>query len=119
MAAAALADARAYLATLPNVTVLDGFDPRDPACLAVVFASIRYYEIRLQNGGALAAHHLRDGEWLPLASGATLNQAFAAVAAHVERIGHLPAWCSAETEAAVRAAAAEVLLGALPSALAA
>ncbi len=114
MADPVLADARAYLATLPNVTILDGFDPREPDCLAVVFASVRYYEVRKLDAGALAAHHLRDGEWLPLATDATLNQAFAAIAAHVERIGHLPAWYSAETEAAVRAAAAAVLAGVPP-----
>lgn len=91
------------------MTILDGFDPREPDCLAVVFCGIRYYEVRRLDDGVLAAHHLRDGEWLPLAAGAMLNGAFAAIAAHVERIGHLPAWYSAETEAAVRAAAAEVL----------
>jgi hypothetical protein len=119
MAHAAIADARAYLTTLPNVTVLDGYDPREPDCLAVVFASVRYYEIRMLDGRTVAAHHLRDGEWLPLAAGATLNGAFSAIAAHVERIGHLPAWYSAETEAVVRMAAAEVLAGAVPFALAA
>ena len=35
----------------------------------------------------------------------------AAIAAHIEQIGQLPAWYSAETEAAVRAAATEVLGG--------
>ena len=112
MAHAHLADARAYLATLPHVTILDDFDPREPDCLAVVFASVRYYEVRLLAGGASAAHHLRDGEWFALASGTTVNDAFASIAAHVGRIGHLPAWYSAETENAVRAAAAEILAGA-------
>ena len=111
MAVQAIADARAHLTTLPNVTVLDGFDPREPDCLAVVFCGIRYYEVRRLDGGHLAAHHLRDGEWLALAVGATLNGAYAVIAAHVERIGHLPAWYSAEMEDAVRAAAAEVLGG--------
>lgn len=72
-------------------------------------------EERLEEGsadGAGAAHHLRDGEWLALAAGATVNGAFASIAAHVERTGDLPAWCSPETDAAVRAAAAEILVGA-------
>ena len=81
-----------------GMAFLDGFDPREPDCLAVVFCGIRYYEVRRLDGGHLAAHHLRDG-------------AYAAISAHVERIGHLPAWYSAETEAAVRVAAAEVLAG--------
>ena len=119
MAEPVLTDARAYLTTLTNVTILDGYDPREPDCLAVVFCGIRYYEVRRLDGGHLAAHHLRDGEWLPLAVGATLDGAYAAIAAHVERIGHLPAWYSAETEVAVRAAATEVLAGAMPFALAA
>lgn len=112
MAHPALADARAYLATLPDVTILDGFDPSEPDCLAVVFASIRYYEIRRGPAGAMAAHHLRDGQWLPLAAGTTPNGAFAAIAAHVERVGHLPAWYSPETDALVREAAADVLASA-------
>ena len=112
MADPVLADARAYLATLSHVTILDDFDPREPDCLAVVFASVRYYEVRMRAAGASAAHHLRDGEWLPLAAGATLNGAFASIAARVGRIGHLPAWYSAETENAVRAAAAEIMAGA-------
>ena len=119
MAEPVLTDARAQLTTLPSVTVLDGYDPREPDCLAVVFCGIRYYEVRRLDGGHLAAHHLRDGEWLPLAVGATLNGAYAAIAAHVERIGHLPGWYSVETEAAVRAAAAEVLAGAPALAIAA
>jgi hypothetical protein len=116
MADPVLADARAYLTRLPNVTILDGYDPREPDCLAVVFCGIRYYEVRMVGDGVLAAHHLRDGEWLPLTVDATPNGAFAAIAAHVERMGHLPAWYSAETEAAVRGAAAEVLAG-VPAAL--
>ena len=119
MADPALPDARAYLSMLSNVTVLDGYDPREPDCLAVVFCGIRYYEVRRLDGGHLAAHHIRDGEWLPLVVGATLNGAYAAIAAHVGRIGHLPAWYSAETEAAVRVAAAEVLAGAPALAVAA
>ncbi len=65
-----------------------------------------------------AAHHLRDGEWLALAEDVTVNGAFASIAAHVERIGHLPAWYPPETDAAVRAAAG-ILAGAAPLALAA
>ena len=119
MAYPAIADARAHLTTLPNVTILDSYDPREQDCLAVVFCGIRYYEVRQLDGGHLAAHHLRDGEWLPLVVGATLNGAYAAIAAHVERNGHLPAWYSVETEAVVRAAAAEVLASAAPFPLAA
>ncbi len=117
MAHPALADARAYLAGLRGVTVFDRPDERDPGCVAFVIAGIRCYEIHATDAGvARAAHHLRDGEWLPLASGGTVNGAFAAIALHVERVGHLPAWYSAETDAAVRAAAAEVLAG-VPSLL--
>ena len=56
MAYPAIADARAHLTTLPNVTILDGFDPREPDCLAVVFCGIRYYEVRRLDGCHLAAH---------------------------------------------------------------
>lgn len=119
MADPVLADARAYLATLREVTIFDWPDPGDPTCVAFVIAGIRCYEIRRGPVGAAAAHHIRDGEWLPLAIGATVNGAFAAIAAHVGCIGHLPAWYSPETEAAVRAAAADILAGAAPMFLAA
>ena len=46
MAYPAIPDARAHLTTLPDVTILDGYDPREPDCLAVVFCGIRYYEVR-------------------------------------------------------------------------
>ena len=119
MAHPALAHARAYLAGLRGVTVFDRPDERDPGCIAFIIAGIRCYEVRDSVGGATAAHHLRDGEWLPLAKAATVNGAFAAVAVHVERIGHLPSWYSPETDAAVRAAAAEIAAGAAPILLAA
>ena len=120
MAHPALADARAYLAGLRGVTVFDRPDQRDPGCVAFVIAGIRCYEVHAwADGGASAAHHLRDGEWLALAEGATVNGAFASIAAHVERIGHLPAWYAPETDAAVRAAAAGILAGAAPILLAA
>ncbi len=109
----------AYLTGLRGVTVFDWPDEREPDLRAFVIAGIRCYEVRVSAAGTTAAHHLRDGEWLPLAAGATVNGAFAAVALHVERVGHLPGWYSAETDAAVRAAAAEILAGAAPFLLAA
>ena len=117
MAHPAIADARAYLATLRGVTIFDWPDPGDPGCVAFVIAGIRCYEIRASADGASAAHHLRDGEWLALAAAATVNGAFASIATHVERIGHLPGWYSPGTDASVRAAAADILAGApaLPS----
>ena len=120
MANPILADARAYLAGLRGVTIVDRPAPYEPHCVAFVIAGIRCYEVHASaSGGASAAHHLRDGEWLALAEGATVNGAFASIAAHVERIGHLPAWYAPGTDAAVRAVAAEVLAGAAPVALAA
>lgn len=119
MAHPALADARAHLTGLRGVTVFDWPDPREPDCRAFVIAGIRCCEIRASHGGiARAAHHLRDGEWLGLAEHVTVNGAFAAVAARVERTAHLPGWYSPATDALVRAPAADVLAGApaLPSA---
>jgi hypothetical protein len=101
--------ARARLATLPAVTIFDRVMPHDPAEVAFVTCGIRCYVIRKENGGFSAAYHLRLGEYLPLAEEATEDTAFATVAEHIRRIGHLPAWWSAKTDNAERTAAAEIL----------
>ena len=100
MAAPVLADARAYLTAVRGVAIIDNPAPREPDCMAFVMAGIRCYEVRATAADASAAHHLRDGEWLALAESGTANAAFASIAAHVGRIGHLPAWHAPGTDAA-------------------
>jgi hypothetical protein len=104
-----LGDARARLATLPAVTVFDRANPTDPAEVAFIICGIRCYAVREDVDGFSASFHLRLDEYLVLAEDATEDAAFAVVAEHIRRIGHLPAWWSAKTEAAERTAAAEIL----------
>jgi hypothetical protein len=105
------APCRARLAAMPGVTVFDRPLPKDPTWVALVMAGVRNYVVRAEGNTFAAAFHIRSGEYLQLATGTTLNAAYAAVAEHLACISHLsPAW-SAETEAAERRAAAAVLAG--------
>jgi hypothetical protein len=103
-------DARARLAAMRRVRLVDHRDARTGAPVTIVMAGCRVFEVEKIGGAHVATLHIRDNEFLLLAVAATRDAAFAAVADCVARVAHLPVapW-SAETEAAERRAAAMVL----------
>ena len=105
-----LGDARARLVALPGVTLFPHALPADPAVAAFIICGVRCYAVRTEGDAFSASFHIGMGEHLPLAEAATEDVAFAAVVEHIRRIGHLPAWWSAKTDAAERTAAADILV---------
>lgn len=101
--------ARAMLAALPGVKLLDLRLAETGAPIVLCMVRCRMWEVRLDGDAASAVFYASGSEELPLAEGVGLPAALCAVADLVSRIGHLPAapW-SAEREAAERSAAAEV-----------
>ena len=100
--------ARARLAAMRGVAVLDRPLHRDPTLVAMVMAGVRCMDVRAEGNAFRADLYLRLGEWLPLADGVTEEAAFAAVLAFVSLVAGVPQEYAPQHDLAVRAAAAEV-----------
>ena len=112
--------ARARLAAMRRVSVLDCPLPRDQMLMAMVMAGTRCMDVRAEGSTFRADLHLRLGEWLPLADGVTEEAAFAAVLAFLSLVASVPQEYAPEHDLAERAAAAEVYAAfAMPLSLAA
>ena len=112
-------DPRANLAATRWVSIIDRLDAETGAPVTIVMHRARVFEVQEIAGSFCATLHLHDGEDLLLTEGVGLDAALSAVAAVIGRIGHLPAMWSEETDAAERAAAAEVLAASRPAPVAA
>ena len=100
--------ARARLAGMQRVLVLDRPLPRDQTLVAMIMAGTRCLDIRAEGSTFHADLHHRLGEWLPLAEEVTEDVAFGAVVAFVSLVASVPQHHAPEHDTAVRAAAAEV-----------
>ncbi|TDH58163.1 hypothetical protein E2C06_34070 [Dankookia rubra] len=100
--------ARARLAAMRRVSVLDRPLHHDQTLVAMVMAGVRCMDIRAEGDTYRVDLHLRLGKWLPLADGVTEEAAFAAVLAFVSLVASVPQEYAPEHDAAECAAAAEV-----------
>ena len=112
-------DTRSRLAAMKRVSLIDRRNAETGAETVIVMCGVRVFEVEEIAGAYCATFHIRDNEDLLLAEGVGLDAALSAVAATIARIGHLPAMWSEETDAAERAAAAEVLAASRPAPVAA
>ena len=100
--------ARARLAGMRGVSVLDRPLHRDKTLVAMVLAGVRCLDVRTEGDTFRADYHFRLGKWLSLADGVTEKAAFSAVLAFVSLVAGVPQEYAPEHDVAVRAAAAEV-----------
>ena len=100
--------ARARLASMRGVSVLDRPLHRDETLVAMIMAGVRCMDVRAEGDTFRADFHLRNGEWLPLADGVPEEPAFAAALSFVSLVASIPQHYAPEHDLAVRGAAAEV-----------